>query len=186
MATELLYPSAIGDSDTWILDAGADKVTAVQTNDGDTSCIRRGGLIVLTQTFEVDASSLKSWDTINSITVHTWTKNNTSTGPRITLELSLPGAHYTGTPSTNVTQTSYLEYTALFSTNPDTSSAWVLDDIDGTLKFQVGIRNASTGYIFRCTQLWIAVDYTEGTGGAPPLVDGGLVNAGLIGGRLIG
>lgn len=183
MVTETLYPASVGTNDTWILDTGSDKTTAVQTNDGDTSRIRRGGAIVLEQDFDVDNSSLGSGDTINSVTAYGVVKSPAG-GPFVELALQLPGGAYLSNRLTCTT--GYTTVSKAWATNPDTSSAWVLDDIDGTYKFEIGIRNYTTGYIYYCTQLYIEIDYTEATDGAPPLVNGGLVNSGLVGGRLIG
>lgn len=184
MATELLYPTAQGDQTTWILHAGSDKVTAVQTNDGDTSCIRRGGLVAnLYQDYTVDLSGLSSLDTINSVSIGGYLKNNTGVGNRVNYSLNLPGGRYNYSSSFG-TDTSWTLYKKTWTTNPDTSSAWVLDDIDGTNKFQIGIYNVTTAVIYYCTQIFAEIDYTPG-GASGPLVDGGLAHAGLVDGRLV-
>lgn len=184
MSTEILLPTAEGAPTAWILDAGASKTVAVQTNDGDTTRIRRGGTVVLGQFFDVANSALTAADIINSVSVKALVKVATGgAGSRIQLAIQLPGGEYTSATIPVTSDTAYLTYTKTWTTNPDTAAAWVLADIDGTYKMDCGIYNATTSIIFYCTQIFIEVDYT--LGGVGRLIDGGLVNAGLINGRLI-
>ena len=160
MATELIYPTAEGTQKTWNLGAGSDKVSAVQTNDGDSSYIQRAGTILLWQDYEVDPSQLGAGDTINSVTVKAVVRSSNG-GTQIGLELQLPGGAY-GSGTLGGVEGTYNTISWQQTSNPDTGQPWVPADLNGTNKFEVGIGNLGTGFQYFCTQIFAEIDFTTG------------------------
>lgn len=165
MATELLYPDAnSGTDNSWNLGAGPTKWQACLTNDGDTTYIDISGSLVYWQGFEKNDSAIGAGDTINGVKIHAWVKVNKN-GKKSKLQYRVGGST-AQSAQMSVANGTYTQITYdMGATNPITALAWVLDDIDGTRRFEMGVNNNSANALYQCTQIWCEVDYTPAATG---------------------
>jgi len=185
MATELKYATENSSLDnSWTLGAGSTKWEAVLTNDGDTSYITAPGTTQVYQGFKKEDSDLLATDTINWVKIHAFMYvDKTNKKGQIRYR---SGSSTSDSAQFDVTKDSYGQHTYdMGATNPITALPWTLDDIDGTNRFEMAVTNTTARSDYRCTQIWVEVDYTPLSAGVGRLVNGGLVNAGLVGGRLV-
>ena len=166
MATELLYAYADSTTDTgWNLGAGSSKWQAVLTNDGDTTYIVFGGTLLVWQGFKMESSALISGDTVDNVKIHAYAQVDAN-GKKSKLRYRVGGST-SDSSVIIVTNGSYGQITYdMGATNPITAVGWVLDDIDGTNRFEFAINNNSAGGTqYKCTQMWVEVTYTPGATG---------------------
>lgn len=181
MAIQILHPTSNGTNNAWSLGAGADKPTAVATDDGDTTYIYETGGLITWQGFVMAACTLDGATTINGVTVKAVVKPASSPS-NIQFSYFWRGAQYKGTLITGL-PASWSTVETEYATNPRTSAAWTVANLnDGFIQWE--IRYGGNSNEMRDTEMWIEVDYVSDAT-AVPLVNGGLVNAGLVGGRLI-
>lgn len=93
------------------------------------------------------------------------------------------GTQYSGGTPT-LTSTTYIDQTADFLTNPDTGSAWLEADIEGTgsnplQDMVLRVTGIAGGETVRCTQAYLLVDFTAAGGVSIPVIMNHLRNQGI-------
>ncbi len=163
--TVTLSPNAVGNFDEWTLGAGADKVAAVSSNDGDTSYIKTSTQDYR-QTFAFPGASVPAGSTINSVTVKVVAKRTAGGGPNqinIVAEKGTGAADISDGSIEGVGPT-YAEKTRTMLTNPFTPSAWTVSEVNswttGGQGIRFGVRLHQTTNEVRVTQISVVVNYT--------------------------
>ncbi|MBI5127730.1 hypothetical protein HZA76_04725 [Candidatus Roizmanbacteria bacterium] len=155
--TPSISATAIGNYDEWIANTGT-KVNAVSTNDGDTTYITNS-TNGQRQSFTFSSSSISAGSSINSVTLNVIAKEGEG-GSKLKLLVekgSLVADRSVG--SDNNLTGSYATYSRIMTTNPFTSAAWTLSEVNSwTVKF--GVENGANK-IARVTQIYLIVDYTD-------------------------
>lgn len=160
MVTDLYASDVSGISiDQWLLGAGASKVAAVQTNDGDTSYIR-SGTTNNGQQFNV------AWPTgiaaVNSLTAKGYAKYVTTSGWHSGVGCYLAGVG--ADISNDVLTNAYALYTRT-CVRPGGGSWSASDCRSGVTYLYVSTYTSPGGGNVYCTQLWFTLDYTPASGG---------------------
>lgn len=152
-----LSPTAEGSSTTWSANTGT-KVTAVATNDSDTSYINQGTGNNRKQSFVVANAGVPVTAVINSVTVNVIAKYATPGDSGAKMMLMSEGTSE-GDSTEKTLTASYALYTYTLLTNPSTGSAWSQAEVNAwTTKF--GIFNTVPNKTIRVTQLYVVVDYS--------------------------
>lgn len=171
MATETRRPTGDGDVvGTWTYSSGStgwNLVDEVSADDADYIVSPTTGTPSYQFTF--GAFTVPAGSTINSLTVYVRTDDSGGTNS-IAARLKIGGTAYNhGTPINPAS--AYTDYSFAFATNPATSIAWAVDDINGTganpLQ-QVGLYSADPNPAIYLSHFYAVVDYTEGAAGGVP------------------
>ena len=166
MATEILLASGDGfsnPSNAWAHES-TPTYERLLTNSGDTAGVDRlyspfnGDL----RTFALeDSTDIASGDTINQIKVTVALRNLDPPTTTFEVILRIGSTNYAHPTAISLTSQTYVNFERVFTTNPATSSAWTLSDINS---LQAGIsKTSSNGSPWR--YLEVEVDYTAGGGG---------------------
>lgn len=151
-----LQADATSTPDNWTLEAGANKVAAVNAPDDDaTSYVSSTGTSGTTQRYSVANHSIPSGATINFVRLRSRCMKGQSAAGTFIMSAVLSGNVSDG--ATKTSGTGYSDFTDDFAARPGGGS-WTLDDINN---LEIQIRNAQTRAIF-CTTFEVIVDY------APP------------------
>jgi hypothetical protein len=170
MATEQLLLASVGDSDGWILAAGASKVTACQAPDDEaTSYIRSGTSTGTVQLFYLMSPvQLREGDTINSVSIRIRHRRaGTPAGSVQSMLVTPDGSLYGAEVGTGA---GFADRTDLFSLNP-LGDAWTMADLEA---LQAGLRNTLSREV-HCTTVAVVVDYSPYVPAASVLVGAGLL-----------
>ncbi len=96
-------------------------------------------------------------DSITSVTVHyRCYRNKSSNDDEIVALVKVGGTNYYGTA--HVPGTTFTDYSHTWTTNPDTSSAWVASDLDALIA-GVQYRPQTSRWKMPLTQIYVSVDY---------------------------
>jgi len=169
-ATVTLYANGVGNFDQWTLGAGASKVAAVSSSDGDTSYINTATL-ENRQTFGFPGAAVPAGSTINSVTVSVQAKRNAAGG---TNQYNIVAEK--GTGPTDVSDDSvligagnnYATNSRTMATNPFTSAVWTDSEVN-TWGIYFGVR-CNAGQV-RVTEIYLIVDYTPPAANITPVIN---------------
>lgn len=158
-----LIPSGVGNYDQWRAQPNPDnatkRVNAVSTNDGASSYID-STTNNKAETYVVPGSGVPAGSTITAVTLRV-VASEASAGA--TIRLRVENGTGAGMQSDGADQSltmTYQPYTRAMPTNPLTSSAWTVAEVNSwTTRFGV-VRTNATGGTPRVTQLYVTVDYT--------------------------
>jgi trimeric autotransporter adhesin len=162
-ATVTLWPNGTGDTTGLSRFPGSgsnyERVTSADAD--DTSYVQNSSSTVssgLHDLYQLEDTSVAG--TINSVTVTIVCRANSTANNRRTFvatKLKTNSTLYSGTETTQI-PTTYTSYSTVYTTNPNTSSAWTWTEVNN---LQVGpnIRIQNTGNPGRCTQVSATVDY---------------------------
>ncbi len=178
MAITTLYPTANGTDTDWTLGAGPTKYEAVQSNDGDTTFNRINSSLVKNDTFVMQALGLTGVEVVK-IRVRGYARINSGTGY---LQLRIRSGANTSNSSQQTVSSSYTLMSAIWTTNPWTAANWRIDEIDNILEAGYASETGHGNQRLRETQVYLDIQWNYRTG---KLVNGGVTNAGLIGGRIV-
>ncbi len=159
--TSALAPTAVGNYNAWS-STSAVKVSAVGTDDGDTSYILTPGFNNTDQTFIVPGAGVPAGSTINSVTLNVVARN-TDTSQKISLkvEKGTGSGNESNGPTLSLTG-SYETYSRVMATNPFTSVAWTLAEVN-TWTSRFGVRTENNPGTGRVTKIYVVVNYTAPT-----------------------
>ncbi len=156
-ASTTLTAASLGAYDQWSANTGT-RVSATQTNDGDSSYIDTGTSI---ETFAIVGAGVPAGSVINSVTI-TAVARGTAAGATMSLVAENGGAPNAG--NANTLTTSYATYTRTMNTNPFTGNPWTLAEVNAwTTRFGISAPNNAASA--RVTQFSVTVNYTPGTPG---------------------
>lgn len=125
--------------------------------------------------FTFSPPSIPAGSTINSVTVvsrneavgSSWTSSN---------NVRVGGANFSSATSTVSTTVGFVDHSRSWLTNPATTLAWTVDEINGTAgsnnleQFGTTVTgNTTAGDEAQVTQVYMIIDYTEGAGGSKNL-----------------
>lgn len=145
--------SGIGNFDAWTQSGGTSKANALSGNDSDASFITES---TNGQTFAMQNSNVPIGSTINSVTLNAVAKE---VNGNATLQLIAENGTAQSFSGVNNLTTTYATYSWTMNTNPLTSSAWTLSEVNNwTTKFGV-FKNTPTATA-RVTNLYVTVSYT--------------------------
>lgn len=164
-ASATLPASSVGIFDDWTANTGT-RVSAVNSNDGDTSYIDTSAAI---ETFDVTDAGIPAGSIINSVTI-TAVARGTAGGATLALVAENGGAPNIGT--TNSLTTNYATYTRTMTTNVS-GNPWTLAEVNAwTTRF--GVRASNGAAAVRVTQFFVTVNYspTANTGLKAPTQTG--------------
>jgi hypothetical protein len=150
--TSPLIPISFGNYNQWTANS-AGAITAVSTNDADTSYIDTSTSI---DTFTVPGSALPANATITSVTLTAVARGN-SAGATLQLVTEKSGTVNIG-PTISLS-TTYTPYTRTMFNNPGTGLPWTVAEVN-TWSTSFGIRTTASTSVPRVTQISIAVAYT--------------------------
>jgi hypothetical protein len=155
-----LVPSNVGNYNNWSgvpTNTDAGKVSAVLTNDSDTSYVSTSPVAI--QTFVVANAGVPAGSTINSVTLFAVARALSGT-PNIKLRIekgTSAGSQF-DSPA-NTLNSSYQTYSLSMATNPFTGSAWTISEVNSwTSRF--GVYKSNSSGTARVTQLYVVVNYT--------------------------
>jgi hypothetical protein len=149
---ETLPVTAVSAPDAWSLGAGANKVSAVASNDGNTSYIASGTSVNTRQQFVLgDAGAVRQHDTITSVTLRS-TCARVSKNTNYRLSAALGAAVQAG--GVLMAGNGYSQNSSPFNTRPG-GGAWTLSDLQS---LEARIENLEAQDM-RCTQLDALVAY---------------------------
>lgn len=169
MATETLRPNAAGDLNQCRTNTGAgssNNYTYVdESSANDADYIASLFTVGYYDLYNLPSTSIPAGSTINKITFYGRFKRDASGGL---------GSFYYKTDGTDYLSaltltTSFAEYSLEKTTNPKTSAAWTIDDING-LQIGAYLSSGSDGKVYYygyCSQLWIVIEYTEAANAIP-------------------
>ncbi len=157
--TSNLLPTATSNYNTWTAVGSANKVTDITANDGDTNYISDTTLNNA-QTYVFANAGVPAGSTINSISVVAYAKASSGT-PTIKFRTEKGnGNNNLRDSATNITLTNtYTAYTNQMTTNPFTSAAWTLAEVNSWTSHFGVIKTSSTGTV-AVTQIYVVVNYT--------------------------
>jgi hypothetical protein len=161
-ATATLSPSAVGPLNDWSgfpVNTNAGKVSAVATDDADTSYIHKDDNNKR-QTFTFPGAGLPAGSVISSVKLYTVAKGTDagSSDKKLVL-IARNSAGTINSGSDIVTNVGYTLHTRTMTTNPFTSEAWTLAEVNSwTVTF--GVARANSNGVVRVTHLYLEVDYT--------------------------
>ncbi len=124
--------------------------------DEDATYVIRATNSYASDVYSMEDSSVGA-GTIDSITVFCRARK-TQTNGNIISTLYVNGTEYNGT--TQALTASYVDYSDVWTTNPNTSSAWTWTDINN-LQAGVRLRGQNSNFPGYCTQVWLVVAYTN-------------------------
>lgn len=158
-----LSPASAGNFSQWTLGAGADKVSALSTNDGNTSYISEtvDGQV---ETFKMSNANIPAWVTVSSVTFNAVAKQQLGTS---TIALRVEKGTTSPDISDDVAQSpsaSYGTLTRVMTTNPFTGLAWTTGEVNNwTNAFGFVFGDIGSGNRARVTQASAVVDYVNVT-----------------------
>ncbi len=180
-----LNPNAGGDSTQLLLGGSSPPATnweACQTSNGDTSYVSTTNAGWLADLYNLDDTTLSG--TITSVTVYMEARRlggSYTTQPSAQIAIRTHDTNYYGGTSTTIgggtTETltqNYAPYSITYNTNPNTTSAWIWDEVN-SLQAGVALRKANSGGSAKwsgCTHVWVVVDYTPSAGPADRVFTG--------------
>jgi len=143
--------------DNFTLAAGADKVTAVAVNDGNTSYLTSGSAANTQQQFALaNPAHIQPGDTINSVTLRATCSRNSTPAGSIVLTAVLGGNASAG--ATHGTGNGYADFTDTFTSRPG-GGAWTLKDVQN---LEIRIQNTQSRDI-ACTRFDALVSFVGNT-----------------------
>lgn len=173
-ASANIVPTGIGTVAQWSAGGAATVWEAVDEGsaDGDTT------YAVKTDSngyhcFTYAGPSVPAGSTVNSVSVTTTHRNVGSTYWFLVRYIRVGGVDRPSVTTTiQAAATSYVTTTHAWTTNPKTLVAWTVDDVNGVggnalSEFCAGATAMQAGDEARFTQIYLTIDYTEGSGGNP-------------------
>jgi len=156
-----LVPTGVGNYSDWTgnpTNTAAGKVSAVASNDGDTSYLS-ATTNSSRQSFTLPGAAVPAGSIINSVTLNVMAKySGGSTSIQLFAENGT-GSSNRSTDSAHTLTGSYASYSRVMTTNPFTATAWTVSEVNSwTTRF--GVVKSSTAYTARVTQISVVVDYT--------------------------
>lgn len=174
MATDTRVPTSTGFFTQWTSSSGGDVYQDVDDavgapDDGTTYGYMQDSNGA--HFFGFSAFSVPAGATINSVTVRWRAQRTAAGGLNVRSFLRVNGSNYFG--SSQSVATTWGNFSAVYSTNPDTGIAWTVNDVNGTgsnplQEFGAQSLNMAAGEEFQCTQIYIEVDYTPAAAGGNP------------------
>jgi hypothetical protein len=159
---DTFYPDGDGDVTSGWRAEGGDytKIDEEGANDGDTTRLYtptagNEATFTIQNSADIGAS-----DTINSITVHAVNRSLDPVSNTFKIGVRIGSTNYWGDTKDTDPSTSYIDFSQEWTTNPATSSAWTLSELDS---LQIGIQKGNAVGM-ACTQMYVEVDYTAGGG----------------------
>jgi hypothetical protein len=154
MALQTLRPNAAGDKSQFSCSGTPHEAVSDQS---DTTYIYKGGSSNLTHLFNIP--SMNAASAIAKITVYARAKQ-TDLSDGIYIEIKDSLGHTNSSARMNISD-SWVTKSKEWATNPETTSAWTDEEING---LQIGVTGASvlygaSGYI-QVSEIYIVVDYT--------------------------
>src|SRR6185369_8467491 len=160
-STTTLAPSAAVSFGDWTghpTDTNAGKLSAVQTNDGDTSYISENSTHD-EQLFIFPGMALPTGSVITSVKVNAWAKG-VGSGSKKFIFITRNGFFTHEIGSDIDAASTYTLYSQTMSNNPATGHAWTLSEVNAwTTSFGVERMNAG-GTSVNVTQIYLEVTYT--------------------------
>jgi len=139
-------------------------------SDGDTTYVYQSGITNLVDLYTTSGRSGEA-GTINSVTVYAKVRDNGShASDACRIQVRVNGTTYQGTSLLTVTS-SYADYSQVWATSPNTSSAWTWTEIDNLI-IGTRLRGYASGSNTRATQVWAVVDYTPAVSGGHIATEG--------------
>ncbi len=156
MATQTLTIDGAGTTTSgWAAEGG--DYTRLQSDDGDTSRLYSPTNNDVYQCTLTNTSGL-SGKTINSITVHAKVKSLDPVNNTMQIGIRTGSTdYYSANKDTNPNNTTYIDFTETWTTNPNTSVAWTTSDLDA---LQMGLKKTN-GAGMRWSYGYVDVDYTD-------------------------
>lgn len=156
-----LSPVSAGNFSQWTLGAGADKVSALSTNDGNTSYLSET-VNGQAETFKMTNANIPAWVTVSSVTFNAVAKQQLGTS---TIALRVEKGTTSPDISDDVAQSpaaSYGTLTRVMTTNPFTGGAWTTGEVNNwTNAFGFLFGDTGSGNRARVTQASVVVDYVN-------------------------
>lgn len=154
-----------GDGNTtsgWAAEGGT--YTRVQSDDGDTTRLYTPTDNDVRQ-FSLTATSGLTGATINSVTVYAKFRSLDPVSNLFQIGVRSGGTDYWSGNKDTVSSTSYILFSETWTTNPNTSAAWTVSDLDA---LQTGVKktNSVGGAV---TYSYTEVDYTAAGGASTPM-----------------
>jgi len=124
-----------------------------------------------TQRFTHAAFSIPGGSTINSVTVRFRAQRTAAGACTLAPMIRVGSTNTTGT--SQAMTTSWADYFQTWATNPNTASAWTVDQVNGVdatnplSEFGVNSGGLASGEEVQLTQIYIEVDYTAAAAGNP-------------------
>lgn len=143
----------------WAAEGGT--YTRLQSDDGDTTRLYTPTTNDVRQVTLTDTSGLTG-ATINSLTVYAKFRSLDPVSNTFQIGVRTGGTDYWSADKDTVNVTTYVLFSNTWATNPNTSSAWTISDLDGV---QAGLKKIN-GVGGACTYMYAEVDYTAGGGGS--------------------
>jgi hypothetical protein len=148
-------------SETGVSGSGnAQTITAVSSNDGDSTYITEG-TNGEAQTFLMNNAGIPAGSTIDSVKLKIIAKeDNGNAVIKLRVENGTGIGQQSDGGAENLTG-SYVEYGRTMTTNPLTGNAWTLTEVNNwTTKFGV-VRTNSNSATPRVTKIWVEINYTK-------------------------
>ncbi len=170
-ATVTLNPNAVGNFDQWTLGAGADKLAAVSSDDGDSSYIK-SSTQGQRQTYAFPGAGVPTGSTINSVTLTVRARRAQSAGANINLIVNKGVVASDESVGDNINPNdTYQTISRVLTISPFTTSPWTVSEVNNwktegnSIYFGVRHNQSQSGREGRVTRIYIVVDYT------PPAAD---------------
>jgi len=172
MATETLVPTGAGDSTQLVPIGETANWQCTDDDNADTSYVRSSTTDTNTyiDLYDIDTTTIPAGSTINSVTFYIKCKSGSNTYVAdFYIKFKDTVNAYVGTIGNFQPGTTYTLYNSVVNTNPATSAAWTLAEVNA---LQIGVSIASgirestqVIYAGRCTYCYCVIDYTEGAAG---------------------
>lgn len=156
MSTQTLTVDGDGNTTSgWAAEGGT--YTRVQSDDGDTTRLYSPTNTDVRQFSLTDTSGLTG-TTINSVTVYAKFRSLDPVSNTFQIGVRSGSTDYWSSNKDTVNVTTYVLFNNVWTTNPNTSSAWTVSDLDA---LQIGVKktNSVGGAV---TYMYAEVDYTSG------------------------
>lgn len=155
MAIQTLTVSGDGNTTSgWGSEGGT--YTRLQTDDGDTTRLYSPTNNDVRQVALTDTSSLTG-KTINSVTVYVKFRSLDPVSNTFQIGIRTNSTDYWSSNKDTVNVTTYILFSQVWTTNPNTSSVWTVADLDA---LQAGIKKTN-GVGGAATYMYVEVDYTS-------------------------
>jgi len=159
MATQTLTVDGNGNTISgWAAEGGT--FARLQTDDGDTTRLYSPTNTDIRQVSLTDTSGL-SGATINSVTVYARFRSLDPVSNTFQIGVRSGGTDYWSSNKDTVNVSTYVLFSEVWATNPNTSSAWTVSNLDA---LQVGVQKTN-GVGGAVTYMYVDVDYTLSGGG---------------------
>jgi len=156
--SEILRPDGAGSITNLTASGCGSNYQCVDENlsDDDATYVERASNSYRTDVYSLANTGVGS-GTIDSVVVHCRTRKTKNNG-NVQPTLYVSSTEYNGTARSLTT--SYVDYSQVWSTNPNTGSAWTWTEINN-LQAGVRMRGQNNSFPAYCTQVWVEVFYVN-------------------------